>query len=147
MQSVSSKIWTRVAVSISYEDNHYTTGISYSRLLLLLCSCIVTIFLPLSSLKVDILTFIHPVWYPCLQSPIFLFHFSIHNHYHIILNLFLCQYLKISLFRLFNNWPVTLYLIILIFFYWQRLHLLLKFSAVENFWINFHFICGVRPPF
>ena len=31
MQSVSSKIWTRVAVSISYDDNHYTTGIkSYS---------------------------------------------------------------------------------------------------------------------
>ena len=28
MQSVSSKIWTRVAVSISYDDNHYATGIS-----------------------------------------------------------------------------------------------------------------------
>ena len=28
MQSVSFKIWTRVAVSISYDDNHYTTGIS-----------------------------------------------------------------------------------------------------------------------
>ena len=28
MQSVSSRIWTRVAVSISYDDNHYTTGIS-----------------------------------------------------------------------------------------------------------------------
>ena len=28
MQSVSSKIWTCVAVSISYDDNHYTTGIS-----------------------------------------------------------------------------------------------------------------------
>ena len=27
MQSVSSKILTRVAVSISYDDNHYTTGI------------------------------------------------------------------------------------------------------------------------
>ena len=26
MQSVSSKIWTRVAVSISYDDNHYATG-------------------------------------------------------------------------------------------------------------------------
>ena len=24
MQSVSSRIWTRVAVSISYDDNHYT---------------------------------------------------------------------------------------------------------------------------
>ena len=28
MQSASSKIWTRVAVSISYDDNHYTTGTS-----------------------------------------------------------------------------------------------------------------------
>ena len=25
MQSVSSRIWTRVAVSISYDDNDYTT--------------------------------------------------------------------------------------------------------------------------
>ena len=25
MQSVSSRIWTRVVVSISYDDNHYTT--------------------------------------------------------------------------------------------------------------------------
>ena len=28
MQSVSSRIWTRVTVSISYDDNDYTTGIS-----------------------------------------------------------------------------------------------------------------------
>ena len=28
MQSVSSRIWTRVAVSISYDDSHYTTGTS-----------------------------------------------------------------------------------------------------------------------
>ena len=27
MDSVSSRIWTRVAVSISYDDNNYTTGI------------------------------------------------------------------------------------------------------------------------
>ena len=26
MQSVSSRIWTRVAVSISYDDNRYTEG-------------------------------------------------------------------------------------------------------------------------
>ena len=29
MQSVSSRIWTRVAVSISYDDNHYTTDTIY----------------------------------------------------------------------------------------------------------------------
>ena len=28
MQLAWSKIWTRVAVSISYDDNHYTTGTS-----------------------------------------------------------------------------------------------------------------------
>ena len=28
MQSVSSRIWTRVAESISYDDNHYTSGTS-----------------------------------------------------------------------------------------------------------------------
>ena len=28
MQSVSSRIWTRVALSISYDNNHYTTGTS-----------------------------------------------------------------------------------------------------------------------
>ena len=27
MQSVLSRIWTRVAVSISYDDNYYTTGV------------------------------------------------------------------------------------------------------------------------
>ena len=26
MQSVSSRIWTRVVVFISYDDNNYTTG-------------------------------------------------------------------------------------------------------------------------
>ena len=29
MQSVSARIWTRVAVSIPYNDNHYTTGTSF----------------------------------------------------------------------------------------------------------------------
>ena len=33
MQSVSSRIWTLVAVSISYDDNHYTTGTSVDMLL------------------------------------------------------------------------------------------------------------------
>ena len=28
MQSVSSRIWTRIIVSISYVDNYYTTGTS-----------------------------------------------------------------------------------------------------------------------
>ena len=28
MQSVSYRIWTRITVSISYDDNHYTTGTS-----------------------------------------------------------------------------------------------------------------------
>ena len=35
MQSVASRIWTRVAVSISYDDNDYTTGTTLLLLLLL----------------------------------------------------------------------------------------------------------------
>ena len=31
MQSVSSRIWTRVAMSISYDDNNYTTGTSSAK--------------------------------------------------------------------------------------------------------------------
>ena len=34
MQSASSRIWTRVAVSISYNDNQYTTGTIFSMLYL-----------------------------------------------------------------------------------------------------------------
>ena len=46
MQSVSSKIWTRVAVSISYDDNHYTTGTStlwvyiYIYIYIYICVCV-----------------------------------------------------------------------------------------------------------
>ena len=32
MQSVSSRIWTRFAESISNDDNHYTTGTSTKEL-------------------------------------------------------------------------------------------------------------------
>ena len=40
MQSVSSRIWTRVAVSISYDDNHYTTGTSYMCVCVCVCVCV-----------------------------------------------------------------------------------------------------------
>ena len=33
MQSISSRIWTCVAVSISYNDNHYNTVTSFERLI------------------------------------------------------------------------------------------------------------------
>ena len=42
MQSVSSRIWTRVSVSIFYDDNHYTMGtsraIAYVQLILSVCN-------------------------------------------------------------------------------------------------------------
>ena len=34
MQSVSSRIWTRVAVSIFYDDNHYTMGTSLKAIII-----------------------------------------------------------------------------------------------------------------
>ena len=39
MQSVSTKIWTSVAVSISCDDNHYTTGTSFLFIHLFFVSC------------------------------------------------------------------------------------------------------------
>ena len=39
IQSVTSRIWTRVAVSISYDDNHYITGTSSCVCLLILFAC------------------------------------------------------------------------------------------------------------
>ena len=38
MQSVSSRIWTRVAMSISYDDNHYTIYIL--RVCVCVCVCV-----------------------------------------------------------------------------------------------------------
>ena len=38
MQSVSSRIWTHDAVSISYNDNHYTTANSIFASVYLTCS-------------------------------------------------------------------------------------------------------------
>ena len=35
MQSVPSRIWTRVAVFISYDDNNYTTGTSKENIIIL----------------------------------------------------------------------------------------------------------------
>ena len=37
MQSVSSRIWTHVTASISYDDNHYTTGTSITIKLTVVC--------------------------------------------------------------------------------------------------------------
>ena len=44
--SVSSRIWTRVAVSISYDDNHYTTGTSSPFIDLFVQSSMLAIPLP-----------------------------------------------------------------------------------------------------
>ena len=35
MQLVSSRIWTRVTVTVSYNDNHYTTGTSFLHVLII----------------------------------------------------------------------------------------------------------------
>ena len=40
MQSVSSWIWTRVVVSIFYEDNHYTTGTSFMYIYIYIYICL-----------------------------------------------------------------------------------------------------------
>ena len=35
MQSVSFRIWTRITVSVSYDDNHYTKGTSLLSLMVI----------------------------------------------------------------------------------------------------------------
>ena len=55
MQSISSRIWTRVAVSISYDNNDYTTG----TLILGLILVSVSISVLINGHK-DFVGFIHP---------------------------------------------------------------------------------------
>ena len=43
MQSVSSRIWTRVGLSISYDDNHYTMGTSKHKLIIIIIIIIIII--------------------------------------------------------------------------------------------------------
>ena len=45
MQSVSSRIWTRVAVSISYNDNQYTTGTSIGQIIIIIIIIILLLLL------------------------------------------------------------------------------------------------------
>ena len=49
MQSVSSRIWTRVAVSISYDDNHYTTGTSIYSVIIIIIIIIIDFNFSISS--------------------------------------------------------------------------------------------------
>ena len=58
MQSISSRIWTRVAVSISYNDNHYTTGTSLIISLFISCSYSYTSHKLLG--KFNIMEFLNP---------------------------------------------------------------------------------------
>ena len=86
MQSVSSAIWTRVVVSIFYEDNHYTTATSkYSYLIRTICTQldsfklqIQTIFTQLYSFKysylirtictqLDSFKYFYLIWTICTQ--------------------------------------------------------------------------------
>ena len=52
MQSVSSGIWTRVAVSISYDDKHYTTGTSL-KVFNLSANCYIAILEPLNPVQTN----------------------------------------------------------------------------------------------
>ena len=63
MQSVSCRIWTCVAVSISYDDNHYTTGTSQSNII------IHELFTPKSTLTRSVSTYlIGLVWFYGISS-------------------------------------------------------------------------------
>ena len=80
MQPVSSRIWTCVAMSISYDDNHYTTGTTdYIMMWILLVECNLTIhfwkhnrwsiwvYIFLETLNVHTHTYIHIYIYIYIQ--------------------------------------------------------------------------------
>ena len=60
MLSVSSRFWTRVAVSISYDDNYYTTGTSTTWLMNILpvisCSCWKYVYISCFDYKINVVT-------------------------------------------------------------------------------------------
>ena len=56
MQSISSRIWTRVTVSISYDDNHYTTGTSS------------VLYMTLNNLALKIWNVEYPLHFHCSQA-------------------------------------------------------------------------------
>ena len=122
MQSVSSRTWTHVAVFISCDDNHYTTGTSFP-------SCFM------------LTNFIHFMQYARLIRSVALLGYP----YQVNLILFLCLHFEISLLCLFISHLESLKLIILIFFSTHKLHLQLNLFAVEDCLIIFHFIWGVYP--
>ena len=65
MQLAWSRIWTRFTVSISYDDNHYTTGTSHTYSLFLWLNLIL------------ILLFIHPYTHSSFYSPAYSLFFSL----------------------------------------------------------------------
>ena len=79
MQSVSSRIWTHVAISISNNDNHYTTGTSI--LYPLLNPQVLSVLIPLAITGyIDVLSI--PVLFPSMitiipRVPLFLYSHSV----------------------------------------------------------------------
>ena len=72
-------------------------------------------------------------------------YFSVINHFHMSLNLFLLQHLKISSLRLFNSQLVNSYLMMNIFFFQAKVTSTAEDSRSRRFLKNLPIICGVRP--
>ena len=81
MQSVSSRIWTRVAVSISYDDNHYTiTGTKAILLITFIQYHWSKLPLLWSRKAISYGYLVWPWWLFCISSqPIY--H---HHHHHVV---------------------------------------------------------------
>ena len=91
IQPVSSKIWTRVAVSISYDDNHYTTGTSlYIYIYIYICVCIYISRSASINLRLFISIYLH------IYLSIYL---STHVHWYVCMYvcMYVCIYLSIYL--------------------------------------------------
>ena len=77
MQSVSSRIWTRVTVFISYDDNHYNihSCIIKSLDILSMSSC-ETVLFPIETFFLVITTYSFSVYYSQLQYNYFILYFK-----------------------------------------------------------------------
>ena len=103
MQSVTSRIWTRVIVFISYDDNHYITGTSHSITFPSGLKCWGTKFVNLTSLPRRFLE--HELPYPSMAVKMFVRSKVIKNQIRDVTNfkhffvLFVCFVLLIGIFE------------------------------------------------
>ena len=102
MQSVSSRIWTCVAVSISYDDNHYTTGISIKINLIPKHIHLKTVNIQLK-LKSSVGTF--EAWRKSILTEAVFTTTEINNEWNVNFSFLICTFgIRLNYSRMFKFW-------------------------------------------